>query len=96
MALKKDVVQDNGLVLGYHRIADIINIVNGKTLLEIYSYLNREEREKELNANQDNNIIANVYISKSIEKLDYDDTLTIYQAYNYLKTLDKYKDAEDI
>ena len=96
MALSKDIKQDNGVVLNYHRIGDIRNVVNGKTYLSVLSYISRKEREKELK--QPKYSPNKIEIYKSIKNYDisYNDTLTITEAYEYLKTLDEFKDSEDI
>ena len=91
MALKKDIKQDNGIVLTYHRIVGIENIINDKTILQVHSYLDKEQREKERNK-----VDGDIYIVTNYEIMDYNDTLTAHNAYDYLKTLEKYEDAEDI
>ncbi len=47
MALEKDVKQSNGIILNYHRIGSINKITNITNQVEINSYINQEEREKE-------------------------------------------------
>lgn len=94
MALKKDIEQENGVILSYHRIAEIENIVNDSTKLKIISYVNQKQRQKEINAGMYGD--ARIYIMTSEEKLNYNDTLSIKEAYNYLKTTDTYKGAEDV
>ena len=37
-----------------------------------------------------------VFIDTDILSIPYDETMTIEKAYEYLKTLDKFKNAEDI
>lgn len=92
MALKKDIELDNGIVLSYHRIAKIENVVNDCTKLIIISYINQKQREKE----SDRFTFDNVYKLTTEEKLNYNDTLTIQEAYEYLKTIPKYEGAEDV
>lgn len=96
MALLKAIVQDNGVILNYHRIADIKNIVNDKTYLTVISYVNYDERIKEQNQPKYSPKKPNIYKIIETVNMDYNDTLTIENAYKYLKTLDKYKNAEDI
>lgn len=95
MALLKAIKQKNGIILSYHRIKDIKNVINGNTLIEVCSYVDQEEREKEKTRTEFDSIF-DIYIANSTETHPYDDTLTVEQAYEYLKTLDKYKDAKDI
>ena len=94
MALKKEIILQNGVTMNYHRISEIQNVVNGKTTLVIYSYINEEQREREKN----HKIMYSddIYKIADYMYLDYNDTLTIKEAYEYLKTTDKYKDSEDI
>lgn len=94
MALKKEIVLDNGIMLNYHRIGEIQNIVNGKTKLVIYSYINQEQRNRE--KNREAMYYDDIYRITNLETLDYNDKLTIREAYEYLKTTEKYKDAEDV
>lgn len=93
MAIKKDIELDNGIVLSYHRISKIENIVNDKTKLEIISYINQNQREREIEANDDS---VNVLKLTTTEELEYNDTLTIEDAYNYLKTTEKYENSIDV
>ena len=95
MALIKPIKQDNGIILSYHRISDIRNVVNDKTYIDIISYVNAEEREKEKNQPKYSPNKPNVYKVNSQEIIDYNDTLTIEEAYEYLKTLPKYEGSED-
>ena len=98
MALKKVIIQENGIPLEYHRIYSIENILNKNTKIIIYSYLNESEREKELELEEEGSLVQSLIIYKvaSTENLKYDDELTAKNAYNYLKLTEKYKDAEDI
>lgn len=95
MALIKPIKQDNGVVLSYHRIADIRNVVNDKTYIDIISYVDKEEREKEKHQPKYSPRKYDIYTVQSQEMVDYNDTLTIEQAYEYLKTLPKYEGSED-
>ncbi|MDV3426959.1 MAG: hypothetical protein LIR50_07200 [Bacillota bacterium] len=95
MALIKPIKQNNGIILSYHRIHDIKNIVNDKTIICVYSYVDKEEREKEKILVEGFIPKYLVYVVMSEEELEYNDNLSIKQAYEYLKTLDKYKDAQD-
>ena len=98
MALNKEIKMENGLVLTYHRIVSLNKITNISNIIEVASYLNREERQKEIDYYKStdpdksmNVIIETIYLNK-----EYDELETIEDAYEYLKTTDKFKDAEDI
>lgn len=96
MALQKAIKQDNGVVLSYHRIADIRNVINDKTYIDIISYVDADEREKEKHQPKYSPNKPNIYTINSQEVIDYNDTLTIEQAYEYLKTLPKYEGSIDV
>lgn len=96
MALIKPIKQKNGVILNYHRIYDIKNVVNDKTYINIYSYLNEEERNKEKEQTETEKYSMDIYINISIESMEYNDTLTIEDAYEYLKTLEVFEGSEDI
>lgn len=95
MALQKNITLENGITLTYHRISEIGNIINSNTRLTIISYLNKEQRDKD-RPDVDYIIRDTVYKTTYYEHLPYNDTLTITQAYEYLKTTDKFKDAADV
>lgn len=96
MALSKPIKQNNGIVLNYHRITDIRNVVNDKTYLDVISYVDKEEREKEQKQPKYSPNRAEIYKVNNIYDLPYNDTLTIEDAYEYLKTLEVFEGSEDI
>ena len=103
MALKKTVILENGIPMSYHRIAEIQNVVNEGTKIKILSYVNQEQRLKEKELKDRDRIrrmpmpkYGDLYIVSDTVQLPYNDTLDIVSAYEYLKTTEKYKDAEDI
>lgn len=93
MALKKEIETSNGIITNYHRIMSINNITNKETQIIVYSYANEEKRLEEENAEPEEEIF-NVISSEMITK-EYEEDFDIVKAYEYLKTLDKYKEAED-
>ena len=95
MALYKKIKNEFGIPLEYHRINNIDHIINGNTKISIYSYVDEGEREKEKSREQDV-YYEDVYTSIDVVELEYNDELTVEQAYNYLKTLDKYKGSTDV
>lgn len=94
MALSKKIELDNGILLNYHRIVSINKITNHGTIIEIAGYTSKEKREEEIEKLASNEEM-NIYIDTSFENVDYDEETTIKDWYEYLKTTDKYKDAED-
>lgn len=96
MALKKEIRRSSGIVLSYHRIKDIKNIVNDGTYLTVLSYPDSAARQIELSKPKYSPRGTPVYFEITYFKLDYNDTLSIEQAYDYLKTLDMFVDSENI
>ena len=94
MAIKKTIILSNGVPMDYHRIAEINNIVNRGTFLRIRSYVNEEQRLKE--KNKEIRYSDDIYVIEDYVSMEYNDKLTIKEAYDFLKTTDKYKGSEDI
>ena len=95
MALKKEIELDNGVITNYHRIVSINKITNISNLIEIASYVNESKREEEKDAIK-NEIEMNIFINTEYINAEYNENITIEETYEYLKTLDKYKGAENI
>lgn len=97
MALKKDKILENGIVLTYHRIVSINSITNVQSMIEVGSYLNKEQREKErewyASGSEDR---LDVYTNTKYYTTDYNKDLNVDSAYEYLKTLEDFADAEDV
>lgn len=95
MGLRKGITLDNGVIVNYHRIVSINNITNVSTIIEVASYTSKDKREEEKTAIE-NSEAMNVFIDTDYINKEYEEDFTIEQAYDYLKTLDKFKDSEDI
>lgn len=96
MALKKEIILDNGIVLNYHRVASVNNITNQTSIIEVASYINEAQRQKEIDwykATVKGDM--KVFINAQFIETDYDKNLNVDNAYDYLKTLEQFKDAED-
>ena len=101
MALKKKIELENGISLSYHRIATINKITNKTTIIEISSYINEEQRQKEYEAIERGQetgeaVPMNVLIKTAYIEKEYNETDTIKDLYEYLKTIDIFKDAIDV
>lgn len=98
MALKKEIILDNGIIVKYHRINNIQKITNKTTIIEISSYIDENQRNKEIEyyAINDINKSMNVFIVTTYIEKEYNETDTIEEIYNYLKTIEMFKDAEDV
>jgi hypothetical protein len=97
MALKLTQTDTQGVALTYHRINGIFNFTNVLTRIEVASYISQDTRETE-RANIESNYeeVTPVYLSTTYYETEYNDGITIEQAYEYLKTLEEYKEAEDV
>ncbi len=98
MAIKKEIELDNGIILNYHRIVSINKITNSCNIIEVASYTSEKQREKEKacyeSTNEDKQM--NIFIETDYIQKDYSENETIEECYEYLKKIDKFKDAEDI
>ena len=47
MALQKEIELDNGVILNYHRITSLNKITNMNNIIEVSSYTNKSQRDKE-------------------------------------------------
>lgn len=94
MALKKDIVLENGITVKYHRINRIDIRINEVILISVISYLNDTEREREKEYKPDESNL-NIFKKEWIKENEYKDKYSIKEAYEYLKTLDQFKDAVD-
>ena len=98
MALKKQIELDYGIIVNYHRIVSLNKVTNNTNIIEVASYTSEEKRQEEIdyyNSTEENKTM-NVFIDTTYINKEYSETETIEDVYAYLKTLDKFKDAEDI
>lgn len=113
MALQKEIEMENGVILNYHRITSLNKITNQNNTIEVNSYINETQREKEreyqdiqrksakgeILTQEEQEILnkgINVLVETDFINKEYNETEIIEDAYEYLKTLDKFKDAEDV
>lgn len=87
MALKKNITLDNGVVLQYHRIISLHKITNEINVIEVGSYVSQNTREEEPE--------KEVCVRRKNYDTEYNEQYLISDAYDYLKTLEEYEDAED-
>ena len=83
MALSKEIELESGVKVNYHRILNINTFINNTIQIIVASYVSDIKR-------QDNLIITTEMIIK-----EYEEEFDVRKAYEYLKTLDKYKNAEN-
>lgn len=101
MALIKEIELENGITLNYHRIVSINKITNNCNIIEVASYTSKKQREKEKEyyeqAKKSDTFdeSMNVFIETTYINKDYSEKETIEECYNFLKTTEEFKNAED-
>lgn len=91
MALKKEVRQLDGVVTNYHRILFLKSTVNRQNSIAVLSYVDESAREGEKNGS-----IAQPYSVSVTYETNYDESMNIESAYDFLKTLPEFAGAVDI
>ena len=91
MALYKEIRQDDGVTTKYHRILYVHNTINKQSSIAVLSYVDNIAR-----ADEQESIIAQPYQKAVTYETDYDETMTPSKAYEYLKTLPQFENAEDV
>lgn len=95
MALHKQIILESGVQVCYHRVASLITITNVKNVIEVSSYTSSEKRAEERSSLMDG-VGMNVFVNTSIFETDYDQTMTIEDAYNYIKSLPDFYGSSDV
>ena len=97
MGIKKSVIAPNGVQLRYHRISSVNHVTNQQTIIEVISYPSlakrREEQERE-NALPEER--ADIYMQVVGHCIDYDPSMGISDAYEWLKSQPEFDGAEDV
>lgn len=98
MALKKKIQKPNGLTLEYHRIAMVKIDTNLQCTMLVYSYLDESSRLKEkevLKVGIDKGEPL-PYVESEYMSLEYDENMSIKNAYEWLKKQPAFADAVDV
>lgn len=95
MALNKSIELKNGVVVQHHRITSLNIITNVQNVIEISCYTSEKKRKEEQDALKKGSV-ANIFVHTIILPAPYDQTETIEEAYEYLKTLPLFKGATDV
>lgn len=83
-------IRIGGIPLGYHRIRVLTVDVNQLNTIDIMSYLNEEER------NREGDLDDPPYMLQWSVETEYDPFMSVNSAYAYLKTLADFDGAEDV
>ncbi len=94
MAIKKAIKLENGIVVNYHRVTRIEKVTNIQNVIEVTSYISEEARQEEKTKapNEDKDIYTYTYT----KVVPYDESMDIKNVYEYLTTLEKYKDGVEV
>lgn len=92
MALYKPIRRDDDVTTSYHRILYLTQTVNKHNSIAVVSYIDGESREKDLASNGD----KRPYRYSATYETSYDESMNIEKAYEYLKTLPQFENAEDV
>lgn len=93
MGLRKMIQLENGVTVNYHRIVSINKITNKTIIIEVASYTSEEKRKQEI---EKEGQPINVFIDTTYLDKEYNETDSIRDLYNYLKTTEKFSEAEDV
>lgn len=98
MALSKKITLPSGVAVNYHRIVSLNTITNVCNLIEVASYTSKAKRfeEKAAFASDGGAIEHDVFIDTSCIQAPYDQSMTVVDAYDYIKTLPKFEGANDV
>ena len=107
MAIKKDLVLNNGITVSYHRVVSVMCVTNSHNSIEVCSYLTQEARESQKTYYRRQLAAKGERSSTAVEEeppftytlhitAPYDQTMTVIDAYEHLKTLNPFLGAEDV
>lgn len=101
MALKKKIELINGIIVNYHRIVSINKITNATIIIEVASYVSEEKRQEEienrgLGTEMGFAMPTNIFIETTYLNKEYVEDEDIKDIYDYLKTTEKFMNAEDV
>ena len=91
MALCKEIRQSDGVTTKYHRILFLQQTVKRQNSIAVLSYVDQDSRSDE-----QSNVLAQPQVKSVTYETAYDETMTIGDAYEYLKTLPQFEGAIDI
>jgi hypothetical protein len=92
MGLSKRITLGNGIQTNYHRIRTIMHDVGNKTLVDVVSYTSRARRDEEVESGG----LIETCVNVAWHEHDYDDALTLADAYAWLKELPEFEGATDV
>lgn len=100
MAIKKAIIQPDGITCDYHRVVRVDIMVNDQIMIETASYPSAEVRK--MQKMEDEKIKTGESMGRSFYSCcnmyfaDYQESFSVTSAYEFLKTLPTYEGAEDV
>lgn len=91
MALYKKIRMRDGVTTSYHRILYLTKTINRQNSIAVLSYVDEQARDDEKE-----DVLEKPYRKGITYETDYDEDMTIEDAYAYLKTLPEFEGAEDV
>lgn len=91
MALYKEITQSDGVTTKYHRVLYVMVTTNRQNSIAVLSYVDDQSRTAE-----QNNVITQPYQKSITYETDYDPTMTVEKAYEWLKTLPQFEGATNV
>ena len=98
MALQKEIILENGIKVNYHRIVNTSILVNKSITIEVGSYIDNEQRnkEKQVILNNYETEDTDIFIHTTYIEMEYKEEINIEEVYNYLKTTELFKNSLDV
>lgn len=101
MALEKGIVGPDGVAVSYHRIVTIRMFVNSSVTIEVVSYVNKNYRQNQIEFKNSESqgetpTVTYPYTMASYYDMPYTESITLTDAYEYLKTLPEFEGAVDV
>ena len=91
MALYKEIRQSDDVITNYHRVLSVTQVVNEYTAVAVVSYVDVLSRSND-NADAEQRPYRNAITYQT----EYDESMNVKSAYDYLKTLPQFEGAEDV
>lgn len=91
MALYKEIKQADGVTTKYHRILFLTKTVNRQNSIAVLSYVDGDSRDAEKS-----DAMSQPYQRSITYETAYDGNMTIESAYEFLKSLPQFENAENI
>lgn len=98
MAIYKQLIANNGVPVAYHRIALLSIDVNNQNTVLVHSYVSENGRQIERDHAEGILVMDETnapYVDAQYLNCEYDGTMDIEKAYEWLKTLPQYEGAAD-